>query len=114
MLEAPAADPLDGRGGAAGRRHPGMAVGPPVAGGKVAADPDLPLLHAKRRGSGRQLSQALHPHLPAAGSTDDDGRLTNMETVHIDAYALILKTLGMPQTEFEAFRDYSAMKAKSD
>src|SRR6201992_1469273 len=39
---------------------------------------------------------------------------TNMETVHIDAYALLLKTLGMPQTEFEAFRDYSEMKAKSD
>ncbi len=32
---------------------------------------------------------------------------TNMETVHIDAYALLLKTLGMPQTEFEAFRDYA-------
>src|SRR6201999_4456220 len=39
---------------------------------------------------------------------------TNMETVHIDAYALILKTLGMPQAEFEAFRDYSEMKAKAD
>src|SRR6201986_786337 len=39
---------------------------------------------------------------------------TNMETVHIDAYALILKTLGMPQTEFEAFRDYSELRAKAD
>ncbi|QOC22434.1 ribonucleotide-diphosphate reductase subunit beta [Wenzhouxiangella sp. AB-CW3] len=39
---------------------------------------------------------------------------TNMETVHIDAYALLLKTLGMPQTEFEAFRDYRQMKAKAD
>ena len=29
---------------------------------------------------------------------------SNMETVHIDAYALLLKTLGMPQAEFEAFR----------
>jgi len=38
---------------------------------------------------------------------------TNMETVHIDAYALILKTLGMPQTEFEAFRDYKAMSDKT-
>ena len=28
-----------------------------------------------RRRSGRQLPQALHPHLPAAGSADDDGRL---------------------------------------
>ena len=39
---------------------------------------------------------------------------TNMETVHIDAYALLLKTLGMPQVEFQAFHDYAAMRAKSD
>ena len=39
---------------------------------------------------------------------------SNMETVHIDAYALLLKTLGMPQAEFEAFRDYDEMKAKAD
>src|SRR5271170_3589855 len=39
---------------------------------------------------------------------------TNMETVHIDAYALILKTLGMPQAEFEAFRDYDELRAKAD
>jgi ribonucleoside-diphosphate reductase beta chain len=39
---------------------------------------------------------------------------SNMETVHIDAYALLLKTLGMPQAEFEAFRDYGEMKAKAD
>ena len=40
-----------------------------------AADPDLPLLHAVGRRSRRQLPQALHPDLPAAGSADDDGRL---------------------------------------
>lgn len=39
---------------------------------------------------------------------------TNMETIHIDAYALLLTTLGMPQTEFEAFRDYACLRAKSD
>lgn len=39
---------------------------------------------------------------------------TNIETIHIDAYALLLTTLGMPQTEFEAFRDYSEMQAKAD
>jgi ribonucleoside-diphosphate reductase beta chain len=39
---------------------------------------------------------------------------SNMETVHIDAYALLLKTLGMPKSEFEAFRDYAAMRAKAD
>jgi ribonucleoside-diphosphate reductase beta chain len=39
---------------------------------------------------------------------------TNMETVHIDAYALLLKTLGMPKTEFAAFRAYDSMRAKVD
>ena len=39
---------------------------------------------------------------------------TNMETVHIDAYALLLKTLGMPKTEFAAFRDYEEMHSKAD
>lgn len=39
---------------------------------------------------------------------------SNIETVHIDAYALLLKTLGMPNTEFEAFKDYAAMRDKSD
>jgi len=39
---------------------------------------------------------------------------SNMETVHIDAYALLLKTLGMPKSEFEAFRDYDEMRDKAD
>jgi len=39
---------------------------------------------------------------------------SNMETVHIDAYALLLKTLGMPKSEFAAFRDYQAMRDKAD
>ncbi len=39
---------------------------------------------------------------------------TNMETVHIDAYALLLKTLGMPQTEFQAFQEYACLRAKTD
>lgn len=36
----------------------------------------------------------------------------NMETVHIDAYALLLKTLGMPNSEFECFREYTQMSDK--
>ncbi len=39
---------------------------------------------------------------------------TNVETIHIDAYALLLKTLGMPNAEFEAFKDYETMTAKAD
>lgn len=39
---------------------------------------------------------------------------TNVETIHIDAYALLLKTLGMPETEFEAFKEYESMTTKAD
>ena len=39
---------------------------------------------------------------------------SNMETVHIAAYALLLETIGMPDSEFSAFLDYEAMKAKHD
>ena len=38
----------------------------------------------------------------------------NMETIHIVAYALLLETLGMPDTEFSAFMDYEAMRDKHD
>lgn len=38
----------------------------------------------------------------------------NMETVHIVAYALLLETLGMPDSEFAAFMDYEAMADKHD
>lgn len=39
---------------------------------------------------------------------------SNMETVHIAAYALLLETIGMPDTEFSAFLDYQAMRDKHD
>ncbi|HEY3814643.1 MAG TPA: ribonucleotide-diphosphate reductase subunit beta [Caulobacteraceae bacterium] len=38
----------------------------------------------------------------------------NMETIHIAAYALLLETIGMPESEFGAFMEYDAMKAKHD
>src|SRR6476646_8975829 len=38
----------------------------------------------------------------------------NMATVHIVAYALLLETIGLPETEFAAFMDYSAMRDKHD
>src|SRR5262245_49483380 len=37
---------------------------------------------------------------------------SNMETIHIAAYALLLETIGMPETEFAAFLDYKEMAAK--
>ncbi|MFT3729472.1 MAG: ribonucleotide-diphosphate reductase subunit beta [Terricaulis sp.] len=39
---------------------------------------------------------------------------SNIETVHIAAYALLLETIGMPETEFQAFLEYSALKDKHD
>ena len=38
----------------------------------------------------------------------------NMETVHIAAYALLLETIGMPESEFGAFLEYQAMRDKHD
>jgi ribonucleoside-diphosphate reductase beta chain len=39
---------------------------------------------------------------------------SNMETIHIAAYALLLETIGMPDSEFTAFLDYQAMRDKHD
>ena len=39
---------------------------------------------------------------------------SNIETVHIAAYALLLETIGMPESEFAAFMDYEALSAKHD
>ena len=39
---------------------------------------------------------------------------TNMETIHIAAYALLLETIGMPESEFSAFLEFEALKAKHD
>ncbi len=39
---------------------------------------------------------------------------SNMETIHIAAYALLLETIGMPESEFAAFLDYQAMRDKHD
>jgi ribonucleoside-diphosphate reductase beta chain len=36
------------------------------------------------------------------------------EPVHIDAYSLVLETVGMPDSEYAAFAEYEAMKAKVD
>jgi ribonucleoside-diphosphate reductase beta chain len=39
---------------------------------------------------------------------------SNMETVHIAAYALLLETIGMPESEFGKFLEYQAMRDKHD
>lgn len=37
---------------------------------------------------------------------------SNIETVHIAAYALLIETIGMPESEFSAFMEYESMAAK--
>ena len=39
---------------------------------------------------------------------------SNMETIHIAAYSHLLDTIGMPETEYQAFLKYKAMKDKYD
>ena len=39
---------------------------------------------------------------------------SNMETIHIAAYALLLETIGMPDAEFTAFLDYKELRDKHD
>ena len=39
---------------------------------------------------------------------------SNIETVHISAYSHLLDTIGMPETEYEAFLKYGEMKDKYD
>ena len=39
---------------------------------------------------------------------------SNTETIHIAAYALLLETIGMPDSEFSAFMEYQEMAAKHD
>jgi ribonucleoside-diphosphate reductase beta chain len=39
---------------------------------------------------------------------------SNMETIHIAAYALLLETIGMPESDFSAFLELEALKAKHD
>jgi ribonucleoside-diphosphate reductase beta chain len=39
---------------------------------------------------------------------------SNIETIHIAAYALLLETIGMPEAEFAAFYDYQALRDKHD
>ena len=39
---------------------------------------------------------------------------SNMETIHIAAYSHLLDTIGMPETEYEAFLKYQEMRDKYD
>ena len=38
----------------------------------------------------------------------------SMEAVHVDAYSLLIETVGMPESEYQAFSQYKEMAAKHD
>lgn len=38
----------------------------------------------------------------------------NMESIHAHAYSLLLDTIGMPETEYQAFKQFEVMAAKHD
>ena len=38
----------------------------------------------------------------------------NMETIHIDAYSLLIETIGMPETTYSQFMDYQELKDKHE
>ena len=39
---------------------------------------------------------------------------SNMESVHIDAYSLLIETVGMPDSEYQAFLSYKEMRDKHE
>jgi ribonucleoside-diphosphate reductase beta chain len=39
---------------------------------------------------------------------------SNMETIHIAAYSLLVETIGMPESEYSAFMNYKALRDKHD
>lgn len=60
----------------------------------------------------------LHKYIPIFAHQPELSMMlssfANMEAIHIDSYSLLLDTVGMPEVEYQAFREYSAMKAKYD
>lgn len=38
----------------------------------------------------------------------------NMENIHIDAYSLLIETIGMPEATYSQFMEYDALKAKHE
>lgn len=59
-----------------------------------------------------------HKYIPVFGHQPEVAMMLNtfaaMEAVHVDAYSLLLDTVGMPEIEYQAFAKYKEMKAKHD
>ena len=63
---------------------------------------------------GRILIGLLAPVLAAQALAPSLGAMVLAYGGVDAAYALLLETIGMPETEFSAFMEYEAMKAKHD
>lgn len=60
----------------------------------------------------------LHRYIPILAHKPELAMMmssfANMEAIHIDAYSLLLDTVGMPETEYSAFTKYKAMADKQE
>lgn len=59
-----------------------------------------------------------HVYIPALGNSPEAcmmmGNFADRESLHMDAYSLLIDTIGMPETTYKAFLDYEVMEAKHD
>jgi len=60
----------------------------------------------------------IHKFLPTFGKTPEIAMMMSSfaarEAVHVHAYSLLLDTIGMPESEYQAFREYKEMKDKHE
>lgn len=60
----------------------------------------------------------LHRYIPVFGHKPELAMMmsafANMEAVHIDAYSLLLDTVGMPEVEYQMFTEYEEMRDKHE
>jgi ribonucleoside-diphosphate reductase beta chain len=60
----------------------------------------------------------LHKFMPVLGNTPEMVMMmsdfASREAIHVWSYAMLLDTIGMPDSEFEAFKNYKEMMAKYD
>lgn len=60
----------------------------------------------------------IHKYLPLLGNHPEISMMmvqfAAMESIHIDAYSLLLDSIGMPELEYKAFQDYEEMTSKED
>ena len=112
--KTPAADPLDARGGAAGRGLQGLGDQPQRRRAQP-AHADLPLLHPVRRRGERQLHGALRAGLQTDRGEDDARRvLEHGDRSTSPPTRCCSRRSACPRREFAAFLDYAAMRDKHD